>query len=270
MGCPGRKLRFVVPLLAAFSAAWPQAAARATETTFEGHRCLVVEKAGLPADAPVVFVLHGFAANADDLLSLCQDLRIPPCLFVLPDAPLSLPGYPTGARAWYVFPRDDQEEITAAREYLLRVIGHFAVGTAPKAHRVGNTKTRPIILLGFSEGGVMTLEGGLHYPGKVAALVCMSGYMPNPKATLAGTTAPLGTPILLLHGIADPTVPVERCLAMAEALGQKGYHPYLKLFRMNHTITPESLAVASRFIREVLGHKPLTAQRYVAPAGDQN
>lgn len=265
MGCPGRKLWLVVSLLAAFSAAWLQAATGVTETTFENHRCLVVGKPGLPADAPVVFILHGFAANADDLLSLCRDLRVPPCLFVLPDAPLSLPGYPPGACAWYVFPRDDRNEITASRDYLLRVMYHFLGGAASPTGRAGKAKARPAILLGFSEGGVMALEGGLHYPGKIAALVCMSGYLPNPKATLTGTIAPLKTPILLLHGLADPTVPVERCMDAAAALDQKGYRPYLKLFRMPHTITAESLAAASRFIREVLEHRPLTGRRYAAP-----
>jgi predicted esterase len=70
-------------------------------------------------------------------------------------------------------------------------------------------KISPIFMVGFSQGGVLSLEAGLLWKGKVAGIVSMSGYMPNEWEILQKAEAPFETPILLLHGSEDPVVPVE-------------------------------------------------------------
>lgn len=223
-----------------------------SETKIQDHSCLVMDPAVIPPGAPVVVTLHGLGTNADDMVPFCEQLGFPGCRFVLPDAPLHLPGYPEGAYAWYDFQAHDRKDIEKSRDYLFKVLDRFSNDPNLRPGPGGSKKPQPVLLVGFSQGGVMSLEAGLNYPGKVAAIVSMSGYMPDPQATLSEPKAALDTPILLVHGAEDPVVPVEGSRYAKEALKKAGYKPLLKEFPMPHTISMESMAEVAGFLREIL------------------
>jgi predicted esterase len=168
---------------------------------------------------------------------------------------LSLPGYPQGAYAWYNFEVHDYYEIKQSREYLYKVMERFSNDPNLRSAPGTVSEPKPFILAGFSQGGLMALEAGLNYEGKILAIVSMSGYMPFPKQTLQKAKAPFETPILLVHGIEDPLVPVQWSRETHQALQQGGYHPVRKEYHMPHTISGESLQEVSRFLREALGYK---------------
>ncbi len=226
-----------------------------TEVRVDQYRCLVMDPPVIPSGAPVVVVLHGLGTNGEDLAPLCAQLGLAGCRFVLPDAPLRLPGYPPGAYAWYDFEAHRRDEIEKSRDYLFKVLDRFSNDPNLRSATGGSGKNRPLLLMGFSQGGVMALEAGLNYPGKLAAIVSMSGYMPDPWETLTRAQASFEIPILLVHGSEDTIVPVEGSRKAFEALKEAGYHPRLKEFSMAHTITEESLEEVSRFLSGALGRK---------------
>jgi phospholipase/carboxylesterase len=224
-----------------------------SEASVQGHSCLVLDPPVIPKGAPVVVTLHGLGTNSDDLVPFCEQVGLAHCRFVLPDAPLSLPGYPEGAYAWYDFQLHDRKQIEASRSHLFKVLDRFSsdpnLRPAPGSPKTPN----PVVLMGFSQGGVMALEAGLNYSGSVAAIVSMSGYMPDPWATLTKAQAPFETPIFLVHGTQDEVVPIEGSRAAAQALRDSGFtNVTLKEYPMGHTISPESLADVSKFLRDVL------------------
>lgn len=223
-----------------------------SETQILGHSCLVMDPAVIPPGAPVIVTLHGLGTNADDLAPFCDQLGLPDCRFVLPDAPLQLPGYPEGAYAWYDFEAHDRKDVEKSRDYLFKVLDRFSKDPNPRPGHGGAQKPQPLLLIGFSQGGVMSLEAGLNYPGRVAGIVSMSGYMPDPQATLAKPLASLETPLLLVHGSEDPVVPVQGSRLAAEALRKAGYKPLLKEFPMPHTISMESMSEVAKFLGEIL------------------
>ncbi len=212
--------------------------------TLDGHRVLTLKKAGLPASAPIIFLLHGLGTHAEDLASLVDEFDLPQCRFVLPDAPLSLPGYPPGAYAWYDFENPDRLGVEKSRDHLLKLMDGFASET-PDAHP-------PVIMTGFSQGGVMALESSLAWRGGATAAVSMSGYLPHPKEALKSAKAPKKMPILLIHGTFDGVVPVVGSREAAAALKAAGYSPLLREFNMEHTITEESLEEARLFLHRIL------------------
>src|SRR5258708_31080728 len=97
-----------------------------SEVIVQKHRCLVAGPVELSSGAPVVLILHGLGGNADNLFPLCEQLNLPACRFVLPDAPLHFPGYPAKGYAWYDFGTNDRKEIEESRKYLFKVIDRFA------------------------------------------------------------------------------------------------------------------------------------------------
>ncbi len=224
-----------------------------SEVDVQGHRCLVMDPPVVPPGAPVIVVLHGLGTNGEDLAPLCGELRLPGCRFILPDAPLRLPGYPPGAYAWYDFQAHHRPEIEKSREYLFKVLRRFSDDPNLRKAPEENNPQPTLVLTGFSQGGVMALEAGLNYRGKIAAVVSMSGYLPDPWETLTRAQAPFETPILLTHGTEDEVVPVEGSRRAFQALTEAGYHPVIKEFAMPHTLTAESVGEVSRFLREVLG-----------------
>jgi phospholipase/carboxylesterase len=201
-----------------------------TSSAFQGHRILVAEPPTASPAAPTVLILHGLGTDADDLASLAAGFDLPHCRFVLPDAPLRLPGYPEGAYAWYDFERHDPGGFQTSRTYLMGLMDRWAEGGSPLA------------VTGFSQGGVMALEAGLLWPGGVKGVCSMSGYLPNGPEILPKARAPKTLPLLLVHGTYDGVVPVE-------GSRRAGYSPETAEFPMDHTLTPGSLARVRVFLR---------------------
>ena len=221
-----------------------------TEVLIQGHRCRVVSPAGLPPGAPLVLILHGLGANREDLFPLCEQIHLPPCLFVLPDAPIPLPDSPD-SYAWFDPVTQSRADIEKSRDYLFEIMDRFTKpGSSPSASGKPG-KPRPVILMGFSQGGVMALEAGLNDKGKVEAIVSMSGFIVEAGKTLAHPLAPLKTPILLVHGTEDARVSEGKTLDAMKALQGAGYHPVLKEFPMGHQITDESLGAVSKFLQDL-------------------
>jgi phospholipase/carboxylesterase len=214
-----------------------------TITYIQGHRCLIAGPAEVPDDAPVVFILHGLGANANDLFPMIQAMNLPPCKYVLPDGPITVGDH---AYAWYDLQTQSRSDMVKSRNYLFGLMRLYST-EGEKPGRV-----RPIIMTGFSQGGVMSLEAGLNYKGKVEAIVCMSGYIWYPGQTLAHPFAPSDIPILMVHGTNDMTVIEDWTQKTVKALKKAGFKPIFKEFPMGHTITRESLAEVTQFLQNVL------------------
>jgi len=207
-----------------------------------------VGPAELLPDAPVVVILHGTGATGDSMLSLCDQLQLPPCRFVLPDGPLRA----HGAFEWYDRFTHDRKGILYSRDRLFELIDQVVRESAPKSTPGIKAKPRPVILIGFSQGAVMALETGLNYKGNVVGIVSLSGYIGDPEKTLAHPYADHKTPIFLMQGTEDPVVQEEMGQSTVEALRKAGYHPFMKRILMGHKISNLEIEEVSKFLREVI------------------
>src|SRR5580692_3788493 len=123
-----------------------------SETQVDKHHCLILDPPIIQPGAAVVIVLHGLGTNSDDLVPFCEQLRLPDCRFVLPDAPLHLPGYPQGAYAWYDFQTYNRNEFVQSRDYLFKVMDRFANDPNLRPAPGKEKMRKPIIIMGFSQG----------------------------------------------------------------------------------------------------------------------
>lgn len=179
-------------------------------------------------------LLHGWGADADDLLDLGSELLgsdAAAVSVVALRAPLPHPGG-TG-RQWYDLGLPNWPELPAAREDLLGRLGELAE-TVPLERTV---------LLGFSQGAAMAIDVAVGAALPLAGLIGCSGY-PHP-----GWVAPTPTmPILLTHGTADSVVPFGACEALEQSLKASGGRVETLAFPGGHGIDPGLFPAMRKFL----------------------
>lgn len=179
-----------------------------------------------------VVLLHGWGANAQDLVSLAPYLNLPQIKFLFPNAPHPHP-YSADGRMWYDL--ETQAHLTQTRIALKEWVRSLPDILHLPLHR--------IVLGGFSQGGAMALDVGHDLP--LAGLLCLSGYL-HPQIQFLPTEA---KPILVIHGTQDPVVPIHAARLLQKQLTQAQWATECHELSMAHEISPQALEL----IRDFLG-----------------
>jgi phospholipase/carboxylesterase len=198
------------------------------------------------AELPLVIVLHGRGADANDLADIAPYLDRQDTgsgyRFVFPNAPRPFEPYPgtTFGFTWFDGLPPEQKSLEYARNLLLEFIDEV-VARYP-------TPAGKIVLSGFSQGGMMSLDAGFRTKQKLAGIVVMSG------ALYEGDLPPLrkDIPVLIVHGTLDEMINVNMARRARRVLEQHGIEPEYHEFPMGHQVTPESLAVVAEFVQRCM------------------
>jgi phospholipase/carboxylesterase len=175
-------------------------------------------------------LLHGWGADADDLLELGVELVGSAVSLVALRAPQA---HPAGSgRQWYgLSPAPDWTQLPEARQDLRRRLQALAA-TVPLERTA---------LLGFSQGAAMALDAAADLP--LAALIACSGYphpdwQPQPR-----------TPVLLTHGREDGVVLPAASEELERKLRAAGGAVRRVEFPGGHGIAPELFPVMREFLQ---------------------
>ncbi len=189
----------------------------------------------------LIVLLHGWGANAQDLVDLSSALDRPGIQFLFPNAPMAHP-YSAAGRMWYDLESPDWQGLDAARDLLNQWLDDAMAtfGVPPEK----------VILAGFSQGGAMTLDIGLGR--SLAGLVVFSGYLHPHLAKQSFEPAP-SSPILVIHGEQDPVVPFQAALQTQSTLSQWQANFQFQSFTMGHEISLDALNSARHFMADCLG-----------------
>ena len=200
----------------------------------------------------VVF-LHGYGANAADLISLADPLgeHMPDTLFIAPDAPEQCAGAPMGYQ-WFPIPWIDgssEEESRAGLDRAAADLDAFLDGVMVDEDLL----PEQVIVLGFSQGTMMALHVLPRREDPVAGIVAFSGRLLEPESL--ADEAQCRPPVLLIHGDQDDVVPPQSLPQAAEALQEAGWtEVYAHIMEGTaHGIAPDGLQVALAFMRDRFG-----------------
>lgn len=200
------------------------------------------------ADSLVIF-LHGYGADANDLIGLADPLapHLPHTRFLAPNAPQRCVNNPMGYQ-WFPIPWLDgssEAEAEAAAVEAYAALNGYLDDVAKQ------TPPERTILFGFSQGTMMALQVGLRRKAELAGIVGFSGRLLRPERLAAEIT--VKPPVLLVHGDEDPMVPLASLSEAADALSAAGVETYAHVSRgVGHGIAPDGLGVALGFIHERL------------------
>jgi phospholipase/carboxylesterase len=161
-----------------------------------------------PADpaAPrrLVVLLHGLGADGFDLIDLAPGWgrAVPGAVFIAPHAPEPCDLAPFG-RQWFSLQDRSAAMMEAGARAAAAHLGRFLQAeTAAAGLAAGD-----VALMGFSQGAMTALFAGLRLAPPPAAILAYAGRLIG-AASLPGEIAGR-PPVLLVHGEADETVPIE-------------------------------------------------------------
>ena len=174
----------------------------------------------------LVIVLHGLGDSLEGFLWLPQMLALPNANYLLVNAPHP---YAIGY-SWYDID-DPAPGVLHGRELIGRLFEEL-VGQG--------WRSRDMLLFGFSQGCVMSIDFALRHGEPLAGIVGISGYAMLDERTEAEIHPQARSqPWLVTHGSHDPLLPLARTRGMMEQLQAWGipieWHEYPK----EHTIDME-------------------------------
>jgi len=196
---------------------------------------------------PTVLTLHGRGANAFDLLGLSPYLCAGKFLMICPQGPLETPIGPEAVGyAWYPMSNGgvpDVEAMLSSQKKLQAFLDECL-----KSYPIDPKK---LLVLGFSQGGVMAYSLALTNPERFAALAVLSSWLPKellPRLNV--TDAVQSLPTLVQHGTQDPMIEVARARSSVETLRQLRVPLTFREYPMGHEIGAKSLAELSAWLEE--------------------
>jgi phospholipase/carboxylesterase len=213
--------------------------------------------------SPVVVLLHGFGRTQDDCVPFARALGAP-ATFLFPAGELSVPRDTDGtpARAWWRIdtvaraeaiqegPRDlshlHPEGVDAARARLADFLDDVQATFAPS----------PLILGGFSQGAMLSLDFMLHDQPRLDGLVLLSA-----ARIRASEWEPLlgrvrGIPVYQSHGHHDPDLSYAAAQRLRDRLKENGALVEWHDFEGAHETPLIVWRTVKRFIQRVVASEP--------------
>jgi phospholipase/carboxylesterase len=196
---------------------------------------------------PTILTLHGRGANALDLLGLAPSICGGKFLVICPQGPLETPVAPdTMGYAWYPMSLGGPPDVTAIlssqqklQDFLDESLRRYPIDA------------KKLVVLGFSQGGVMAYSLALPNPERFAALVVLSSWLPvELAAQLTRKDSVRSLPVLVQHGTQDNMIEIARARDSVERLRGLNLPLTYREYEMGHEIRPRSLVDLSAWLEE--------------------
>ena len=191
-----------------------------------------------PGPFPTIVALHGFGASAHDLLGIAPHIQQGEVLFICPQGPMMIESAP-GQRAYGWFPLSQAGEIEPASLVGARGLLEGFIEDAMERYPIDPDR---LVLLGFSQGGVMAYDLALGRPERFSALVALSSWLPDAVVSgLKDDEARSSLATLLIHGTNDPMVAIDNAKEAREKLEELGVEAAWGEYEMGHEINQNAL-----------------------------
>lgn len=163
---------------------------------------------------PLIIAIHGLGDTPEAFAGLVRDLGVP-ARVVVPRAP------DAWGKGWSWFPVRRTGASLDVRVEAIRASAD-RIASLIAAIRAQHPTRGKAIVLGFSQGGILSFVLAVRHPDAIALAVPLSGWLPKELAP-TGRPPARAPPIVALHGEADTMLPVAPTRAAVEALRAAGW-----------------------------------------------
>ena len=193
-----------------------------------------------------VILCHGYGGDGNDISILANYWRahLPNTIFICPDAPEKCAASPSGFQ-WFDLMDQSPEQILAkslvAENKLNKLIDEIK--------KENNLKASEIIIGGFSQGCMLTLQTGIKRIDKINSIIGFSGRIIDTEHLSKNINSRPN--ILLMHGDIDQIVTIESHLEAKDFFGKNNYEIETKIFKnCEHRIPTEGSSLGLQFIKK--------------------
>jgi len=199
---------------------------------------------GKVAKQLVVF-LHGLGADGHDLISLAPAFQevLPDAQCISPHAPFQCDMAPFGFQ-WFSLQDRAPEAMLQGIKKAAPILNSYIDA---QLQSLGLTD-QDLILIGFSQGTMMSLYTALRRPKACRAVIGYSGALIGEESLDSELRS--SPPVCLIHGEADMVVPCEASVAAHQVLKERGLEvEFHRRPMLQHGIDPEGVHIAKAFIQ---------------------
>lgn len=195
---------------------------------------------------PVLFMLHGYGSNEEDLFSFAPELPEELCIIAV-RAPYILQPY---GYAWYAINFDDEkgkwsddDQAIESRDKIKNFIDEACSTYGLDQDNVN--------LLGFSQGTILSYAVALSYPKKVKNIIALSGYINESILTDNYRNNNFdGLNFYSSHGDMDQVIPVDWARKAPELLQSLGIEHVYEEFPAGHGVAPQNFYSLKKWISD--------------------
>jgi phospholipase/carboxylesterase len=199
---------------------------------------------GKPKNA--VILCHGYGGDGQDISILANYWKtyLPDTIFICPDAPERCAASPSGYQ-WFDLMDQTPEQILSKSLVAENKLNKLIEEVKEK----NNLSANQIIIGGFSQGCMISLQTGIKRKDKINSIIGYSGRIINIEHL--GKNIISRPNIILMHGDLDQVVGVESFLEARDFFGKNNYNIESKIFKnCEHRIPTEGSSLGLQFIKK--------------------
>ena len=207
---------------------------------------IVLEPTSKNKPKNAVILCHGYGGDGKDISILANYWKtyLPDTIFICPDAPEKCVASPTGFQ-WFDLLDQTPEQVLAkslvAENKLNKLID--------EVKEKNNLKASEIIIGGFSQGCMITLQTGIKRKDKINSIIGYSGRIISTEHLSQNIIARPN--VILMHGDIDQIVTIDSFLEAKEFFGKHNYKVETKVFNnCEHRISTEGSSLGLQFIKK--------------------
>ncbi len=200
-------------------------------------------------EPPVIFLLHGYGSNEEDLFGFAEDLPSS-CCVISARAPHRLEPF---GYAWYAINFDathgkwsDTKQAIQSRDLIRKFI--------EEACQTYHLDRERVTLIGFSQGTVLSYAVALSYPEEIRHIVALSGYID--QEILDGDPSQKDYSHLQVyasHGQVDMVIPPEWAQKAPPFMERLGIDHVYEEFPVGHGVSPQNFHAFRKWLEERVG-----------------
>ena len=207
----------------------------------------------------LIIMLHGYGDNADNFIHLSQQIDQEDwnAKFIALNAPNIIPSYPLGYQWFDLYPNGiyiseaGPEEIEIIKKDIKDSVLKIEQTIKFYIQKL-NIALSDCIIIGFSQGGMMTFEFGNHMQNQLCALAILSGRIMDRNVNILNSYL-LKTPIFISHGDNDEVLPISNFNNSVQYLQRNKCNFESHIIEGDtHTISPNTINLLQKFIKKNL------------------
>ena len=195
-----------------------------------------------------VILCHGYGGDGKDISILAGYWRtyLPDTIFICPDAPEKCSASTSGFQ-WFDLIDETPEQILS-KSLVAEIKLNKLIDEVKEKN---NLSANQIVIGGFSQGCMISLQTGIKRKDKINSIIGYSGRIIDTEHL--GNNIVSRPNIILMHGDADQVVPIDGLLEAKNFFSKNNYEIETQIFKnCEHRIPTEGSSLGLQFIKKHL------------------